>query len=164
MLLHDSSFVGYPIIENNNKPNRQGISGNCWILSILFIFIFSTGSFAQWVNNPSLNTRLVLDSVEPVNISSVKDSKGGFFLLWEDDRNNTAIGQSEVYFLHIDANGNASFRSDGKKITRLIGMKSNPVCSENLSSSAVVLWKDFQGFPRQGDHSDHNRNLKHLTN
>lgn len=143
MLLHDSSFVGYSIIENNNKPNRQGISGNCWILSILFIFIFSTGSFAQWVNNPSLNTRLVLDSVEPVNISSVKDSKGGFFLLWEDDRNNTAIGQSEVYFLHIDANGNASFRSDGKKITRLIGMKSNPVCSENLSSSAVVLWKDF---------------------
>lgn len=108
------------------------------LIAILFFFCLRVQ--AQWVNNPAQNTRIVFDTVDPVYISTTGDSKGGAFLFWEDNKSGF---QSDVYFLHIDANGKVSFRSDGKRVSELPGAKQNPVSSPHLFNTAVVIWKDF---------------------
>jgi hypothetical protein len=95
---------------------------------------------AQWVNNPALNTRIVIDGSKPVNISSVEDLKGGAFIFWEDNKSGF---QNEIFFIHMDGNGKVSFQADGKKISELSGDKYSPAVSQNLPNTAVVVWKDY---------------------
>jgi len=95
---------------------------------------------AQWVNNPALNTKLVIDGSKPINISSVEDLKGGAFIFWEDNKSGF---QNEIFFIHMDGNGKVSFQADGKKISDLNGDKFTPAVSQNLPNTAVVVWKDY---------------------
>lgn len=95
---------------------------------------------AQWVNNTNENTRLVMDVIDPVNISVVDDSKGGTFIFWQDKKE---LGGSQVLFIHLDGSGKVSFRADGKKISQLSGPMLNPVSTISTDGSAVALWKDY---------------------
>lgn len=95
---------------------------------------------AQWVNNTNENTKLVIDVIDPVNISVVDDSKGGTFIFWQDKKE---LGGSQVLFIHLDGSGTVSFRADGKKISQLPGQMLNPVSTASSNGTAVVLWKDY---------------------
>jgi hypothetical protein len=110
------------------------------LLSLILVVIFVLPLNSQWVNNPALNTKLVIDGLKPINISSVEDLKGGAFIFWEDNKSGF---QNEIYFIHMDGNGNVSFQAAGKKISDLIGDKFAPAVSHNLANTAVVLWKDY---------------------
>lgn len=101
---------------------------------------FTPAVTAQWVNNTNENTRLVMDVIDPINISVVDDSKGGTFIFWQDKKE---LGGSQVLFIHLDGSGKVSFRADGKKISQLSGPMLNPVSSVSSTGSAVVLWKDY---------------------
>src|SRR5664279_710697 len=109
-------------------------------LSFIFLMIIIHPVKAQWVNNPALNTRIVIDGSKPVNISSVEDLKGGAFIFWEDNKSGF---QNEIFFIHMDGNGKVSFQADGKKISELSGDKYSPAVSQNLPNTAVVVWKDY---------------------
>ena len=76
----------------------------------------------------------------PINISASNDQNGGAFIFWED--NVTGL-QNEVRFMHIESNGDISFRADGKRISELTGDQDNPVSVNAGENSAVVAWKDF---------------------
>jgi hypothetical protein len=95
---------------------------------------------AQWVNNPALNTKIVTDGSNPINISSVEDLKGGAFIFWEDNKSKF---QNDIFFVHMDGNGKVNSRSDGKKISDNYSNKVNPIASRNLPNTAVVVWKDY---------------------
>lgn len=95
---------------------------------------------AQWVNNTNENTKLVMDVIDPVNISVVDDSRGGTFIFWQDKKE---LGGSQVLFIHLDGSGKVSFRADGKKISQLSGPMLNPVSTASTNGTAVVLWKDY---------------------
>jgi hypothetical protein len=113
-------------------------------VTLLFLIVICAFTAkAQWVNNPELNTKLAIEGVSPVNISSVEDMKGGAFIFWEDNKSKF---QNEIFFIHMDGNGKVSFRADGKKISDLTGNKSLPIASRNMPSTAVVVWKDFSGY------------------
>ncbi len=107
---------------------------------IAAVILFCPAVFAQWVNNPSINTKLVSNVINPINISSVEDKKGGAFVFWEDNKSSF---QNDIYFIHVDGNGKISFRADGKKVSEFPGVKVNPVSSAYLPGSALILWKDF---------------------
>jgi hypothetical protein len=111
-----------------------------YLLSFIFVIIFILPLNAQWVNNPALNTKLVVDGSKPINISSVEDLKGGAFIFWEDNKSGF---QNEIFFIHMDGNGKVSFHADGKKISELTGDKFSPAVSQNLPNTAVVVWKDY---------------------
>src|ERR1035438_64210 len=110
------------------------------LFSIILVIIFVLPLKSQWVNNPSLNTKLVTDGVKPINISSVEDLKGGAFIFWEDNKSGF---QNEIFFIHMDGNGKVSFNADGKKISDQTGDKFTPAVSQNLPNTAVVVWKDY---------------------
>ncbi len=112
------------------------------LLSIgCFLFlIFISSLNAQWITNSQINTKLVFDSVNPVNISSLEDGNGGAFLFWQDTKENKPTG---IYFLHFDNDGNISFRADGKAVSNNYGEKKNPLTAGNNSHTAVVAWSDY---------------------
>ncbi len=128
----------YEILFGGNHFNYSLL-----IQAIIFTIIFFSlyaDAFAQWINNPAVNTQLVIDTHDPIDISAVRDFNGGSFLFWQDNKNGF---QNEVYFMHVDANGNINLRADGKKISELTGEEENPICTKSFPNSAVVLWKDF---------------------
>lgn len=110
-------------------------------LLIILLLLASPGKLnAQWVNNPAENTRVVYNLAEPINISALSDRNGGAFIFWED--NMTGI-QNEISFMHVESDGNISFRADGKKILVSSGDQDNPLAVLTGKNNAVVAWKDF---------------------
>ncbi len=126
----------------NKFQNKYSIS----ILKLRFLLFFLLSvcflqtDFSQWIKNPNENNQLAIETRDPVNISAVDDNNGGAFVFWEDNKYGF---QNDVYYMHIDENGEISFRADGKQITSLNGPEDNPIVSSLLSKSAVVVWKDF---------------------
>ncbi len=99
-------------------------------------------TFGQWVNNPDVNTLLVSEVRDPINITSVEDLNGGAFIFWEDNRFGF---QNDIYFLHLDGNGKVTFRVDGKKISDQNDVKERPAAVSTGFNSAIVIWKSKSG-------------------
>ncbi len=113
------------------------------LIVILYLaFIPLNEAAAQWANNPAENTQIAFDLNDPINISAVGDQNGGAFIFWQD--NVTGL-QNEVSFMHIEPNGDISFRADGKRISERIGDQDNPAAIAAGRDAAVVAWKDFSG-------------------
>lgn len=123
------------------------------IFSLVFILMFVSTAFGQWSNDPRQNRSLIQGLENPINISTVEDSKGGAFIFWQNKSKNT----SDVYFQHIDLYGNVSFRADGKKVRNStkdtsktnFSKSENPVAtnyynsSEKTNSASIVVWREI---------------------
>ncbi len=109
-------------------------------LKILFLYFFfiATANNAQWVNNPSSNTKLVIETKNPFNLSAIEDGSGGVFIVWEDDKTGL---NNDVYFIHANDKGEVSFRADGKTVSTLIGKKESPVMISDSEGFAYVVCK-----------------------
>lgn len=94
---------------------------------------------AQWSNNPSSDTEIVTDIVDPVNISAMPDQSGGVYIFWQDKKR---LNTSNIYYLHINQNGEASFRSDGKAVTTSNGLIGNPITVADPFGNSLVMWKE----------------------
>ena len=108
---------------------------------VLFIMVFlchNNSLLAQWVNDPSSNTRLVIDPTDPINISALSDFNGGAYVFWEDKKGSS---DHDVYFIHLDKDGNVSFRADGKTVSTRSGVKENPIAVIEPSGNSIVIWK-----------------------
>lgn len=103
---------------------------------ILFICI-SDLNFSQWAYDPSANTKLVVNPNDPVNIISIADGKGGSFIVWQDVK----IGnKSDIFFLHVNKDGEVSFRSDGKSVSVSANVKTNPGAQLLSSGELIIFW------------------------
>ncbi len=121
------------------------VISNTRLIGILFCFLsllFNTK--AQWVNDPGLNTKLVLNGNNPKNISAVTDGLGGGYIVWQDDR----LGTYKVYFLHFNSKGKPTFRADGKNISTAGGQQMNPLSVQCIQNTSIIVW---QGESNQGE-------------
>lgn len=137
ILYHDFAEYSEIFLRGNN------LSLNLLMQVVLvgsIFLLFCTSSLAQWVNDPSVNTKLVTQTHNPIDISAVSDLNGGSFVFWQDNKFGY---QSEVYFNHVNTNGKLSFGTEGKRVSSLIGPEDNPVCASASQNSAVVVWNDF---------------------
>jgi hypothetical protein len=142
----------FNIIFNENNSNFNFMMPV--ILFVILFMLFCTDSFAQWINNPTLNTELINDVSDPINILTVRDLSWGVFVFWQDNKNGF---QNEIYFVRVNSDGKVNqstgqtslptgqtdFRPEGEKITSLSGPEENPVCTNETSNSAIVLWADY---------------------
>ena len=103
---------------------------------IIFSLMFPP-SFGQWVSNPEVNTEIVSDVFNPVNLSAVTDGSGGGFVFWQDTKND---GLDRIYYIHFNNDASISFRTDGKRVTIAKGLQVNPIVSYGNDGNAVVLW------------------------
>lgn len=112
-----------------------------FIISLAFVLLCNFDiSFAQWVNDPSSNTKLVIDPVDPINVTALKDFSGGSYLFWQDKKGSS---ESDIYFIHFTKNGDVSFRADGKAVSTRSGVKESPIAFVGPSSNAFVIWKGY---------------------
>jgi hypothetical protein len=110
------------------------------IYRLILLLIFSTiNLYSQWAYDPSTNTKLVVNPVDPINISTVGDKKGGAFIVWQDSKTKD---RSEVLFLHVNKDGETSFRSDGKAVSQSLENKFDPKIQLLKSGDLLVLWKE----------------------
>ncbi len=109
-----------------------------FFIAIFFVCNFNI-VFAQWANDPSANTKLVTDPVDPVNISALNDLDGGAYIFWQDNKGSTG---NKIYFIHIDQDGEPSFRSDGKVVTTSNGLVENPIAVTDPDGNSIVIWKE----------------------
>ncbi len=129
--------------SSNSILSRSGSIKKILLAVTLYMsFIPFIKTCAQWANNPAENTQIAFNLADPINISAVGDQTGGAFIFWED--NATGL-QNEVNFMHIEPNGDISFRADGKRISESIGDQDNPAAVAAGKDAAVVAWKDFSG-------------------
>ncbi|MCU0342580.1 MAG: T9SS type A sorting domain-containing protein [Ignavibacterium sp.] len=120
---------------------KTSLKINRLVLILLIVLLgFVDFSFAQWVNDPSSNTKLVIDPLDPINLTVLKDFNSGGFIFWEDIKNNST---REIYFIHFNKNGEVSVRADGKRVSALEGRKENPVAVVDPSANAIVMWKGY---------------------
>jgi len=116
------------------------------VIVILFCFLsllFNTK--AQWVNDPDLNTKLVLNGSNPQNISAVTDGLGGGFIVWQDDR----MGADKIYFFHFDSKGKPTIRADGKNISTADGQQLSPLSFQCIQNTFVILWEGESNHGKQ---------------
>ncbi len=132
------NFADIEIFLRGNKINIGLLMQMALVAGMVLLF-FGSG-FAQWVSDPSVNTKLVADTHNPIDLTAVSDLNGGSFVFWQDNKFGF---QSEVYFIHVDNDGKISFRADGKRVSSLNGPEDYPVCATAYRNSAVVVWNDF---------------------
>lgn len=118
--------------------NKKYLHIKTLLVGLILSLLLYDNSFAQWVNDPSSNTKLVIDPVDPINISALKDFNGGAYVFWEDRKGSP---DSDIYFIHFNKNGDVSFRADGKAISTRSGVKENPIAFVEPSGNSIVLWK-----------------------
>lgn len=112
----------------------------CIILIVLVLLCSFNISFAQWVNDPSSNTKLIIDPVDPINVTALSDNSGGSYVFWQDKKGSS---ESDIYFIHFNKNGDVSFRADGKAVSTRSGKKENPITFVEPTSNAIVIWKGY---------------------
>lgn len=108
------------------------------IFALIFVVLKSDFAFTQWVNDPTSNTKLVIDPVDPVNITAFSDLSGGAYVFWEDKKGTQ---NKDIYFIRFDKHGEVSFRGDGKAISTRSGIKENPIAVVGPFGNAYVLWR-----------------------
>lgn len=108
------------------------------IFALMFVALKSDFAFTQWVNDPASNTKLVIDPIDPVNITAFSDLSGGAYVFWEDKKGTQ---NKDIYFIRFDKHGEVSFRGDGKAISTRSGIKENPIAVVGPFGNAYVLWK-----------------------
>ena len=129
-------FESLKNILNNNCGNKFRK-----VILVPFIFFISCSvSLAQWVNNPSENTKVVTNTHNPIDISAVSDSNGGVFLFWQDSGDTTL---SKIYFNHLDADGITTTQFSADSVSMLSGKQITPVSLSAGNKDAIIVWKDF---------------------
>jgi len=113
------------------------ISNNRVVVILFYFFSLLFNTKAQWVNEPDLNTKLVLNGNNPQNISAVTDGLGGGYIVWQDD----GLGTDKIYFLHFDSKGKPTIRADGKNISTADGQQMTPLSFQCIQNTFVLLWQ-----------------------
>ncbi|MBK7227549.1 MAG: T9SS type A sorting domain-containing protein [Ignavibacteriales bacterium] len=108
------------------------------LFTVITLLCFVGNVSAQWVNDPSSNTKLVIDPVDPINITALSDLTGGAFVFWEDKKGTQS---GDVYYIRFDKNGEVSFRADGKAVSTRGGLKENPLAAVEPYGNVFVLWR-----------------------
>ena len=91
------------------------------IVLVLIILSYKSG-FAQWTNDPSVNTPVcVWNSYQQVP-SIVSDDRGGAIISWIDGR----LGGSDIFIQRLNAEGYIQWTEGGNNICLASGIKYPP--------------------------------------
>src|SRR5690606_2219706 len=111
------------------------------MLSQLIMLLAASQVYAQWVNDPSINTKLVSGTKDPVNINVLDDNNGGMFVIWQDSKIPPV---TDVLFIHTNSSGEVSFRADGKSVSANGRSKEQPHAIVDNDGNLVIVWKELE--------------------
>lgn len=109
---------------------------------VLFFFVttfamINHNLYAQWSKESDYNKKLILDCVNPTDISVSADNSGGTFIVWSDKKKEE---YTNSFIQYVTVAGEPNFRADGKKLSSLKSDNILPVLSNQYDNSVVVCW------------------------
>ena len=127
------------MLLHNRRSTYSPAFGKNIALVLCMLILCAPAAFGQWINSLDKAKKLVVDTQTPYNISSVENPDGGFYIVWQDKKDNAA---ADIYFQSIEINGRVRLRGDGKRVSTRPGVKENPIAKVNVSGQLFVLWKE----------------------
>lgn len=112
--------------------------------NLLFIILFYPITFAQWSNDPSVNTPISTASNDQANPAIISDNNGGAIIVWEDDRD----GNNNIFAQRISSAGIVQWTANGIPVCSDPGFQYGPQIISDGSGGAIIVWEDVRnGFP-----------------
>lgn len=120
--------------------------------SLLLLFLFLTNSivFAQWTNNPSINTIVSTSAYSDSFPSITADGTGGTIITW-------CYGQYfsyDIYAQRLNANGDTLWQANGDTVCFENHDQRTPSITGDGHGGAFIAWVDFRN-----DNSDNNYDI-----
>jgi hypothetical protein len=107
----------------------------------IFFCIFTSSTYAQWSNDPTINTAIstyaYYDKFVPVIVS---DGTGGAIITWEDSRDDGSF--FDIYAQRINASGDVLWTMDGVPISTGTGDRRAPAIVSDGAGGAIITWTD----------------------
>ena len=111
-----------------------------FFLFILFLSAFSFSKTLSQIKNSLEDKTHRIKAINPSDISSISDGKGGIYLFWKE---SSPPMESKVYFTHINLNEGYSAEIIGKRISDLSLTQNNPMSLSYILNDAILAWKDY---------------------
>jgi len=109
------------------------------IVLVLILLSYNL-SFAQWTNDPSVNTPVcVWDGFQNIP-EIISDNRGGAIIAWLDFR----LGNADIFIQRLDAQGFTKWVDGGKAVSINPGNKFNHKIIQDEESGCIVVWEDYR--------------------
>jgi len=109
------------------------------IVLVLILLSYNL-SFAQWTNDPSVNTPVcVWDGFQNIP-EIISDNRGGAIIAWLDFR----LGNADIFIQRLDAQGFTKWVDGGKAVSINPGNQFNHKIIQDEESGCIVVWEDYR--------------------
>lgn len=98
----------------------------------------SVGVWAQWSNDPTVNTPVAVELNSQSTSVACSDGAGGAIIAWMDDRG----ADTDIYAQRFDAVGNPLWGINGIPICTEGGIQANPAITSDGAGGAIIAWQD----------------------
>lgn len=102
---------------------------------------FTSGSYAQWSNNPAIHTPVCTEPQFQNSPANVSDGSGGAFITWSDNRDYPISG-SDIYMQHISSSGFNLLANNGIVVCNAGDIQNLPAIIEDGSGGCIIAWLD----------------------
>ena len=113
-----------------------------WLAVIALALFLSPGlmqtAFAQWSNDPTVNTPVATLSSTQESPQLCEDGTGGTIIAWQDNRS----GNRDIYAQRLNAAGIPQWSTDGVAICTASNDQDSPQLVSDGSGGAIITWVD----------------------
>lgn len=108
------------------------------LFTIIAFLLVLPNTFAQWSNDPIINTPICVANNNQESASIVSDGSGGAIIVWRDLRDET-IG--DIYSQRIDGLGFTQWALNGIPVQTL-NTQYYPQCVSDGSGGVISIWEE----------------------
>lgn len=112
-------------------------------VGLVFLVSISLNLYAQWSNDPTVNTPICTAERSQSSPEIICDDDGGAFIIWEDIRNLPST-YTDIYAQHIDSLGFVKWTINGAGICTASNYQRNPAIVNDGYGGAIVVWYDYR--------------------
>ncbi|MCF6171790.1 MAG: T9SS type A sorting domain-containing protein [Bacteroidales bacterium] len=111
-------------------------------LHFLLLILFNAPLLAQWSNDPTVNTPVVIAPNDQREINCISDGEGGMILTWVDAPDG--FYNYDIYAQKLDKLGNPQWTTNGVPICTTTQNQNYPVLIGDGEGGAIISWQDLR--------------------
>jgi hypothetical protein len=105
------------------------------------LFLFPGLAFSQWSNDPSVNTPVATAPDSQTNYTVVHDGHGGYFVVWQDGRNDPTTDW-DIYAQYFNSAGEPQWAANGIVVCNAYYQQWFPKVILDGLGGIIVSWED----------------------
>ncbi len=121
----------------------RSISFNFIVGFVFFVLFISVTPFTKTFSQLKITLEEKLrriSNISPQNISAITDRKNGVYLFWHEGKSRL---DSKVSFAYLNFTDEMNPEIEGKNVSELSFIQTNPKAVAYISGDAVLAWRDY---------------------